>query len=667
MTRDPNANWLFGPFCLDPEQRVLLRDGKPIALTTKAFEILNLLVENHGRALSKEEMMRQVWPDSFVDDSNLAQHIFHLRKVLGDTHQGGAYIETLPRRGYRFVAGVQSAPAKVAEAALAAGDTSQSAISVPRSKPTKLRWVIGVVAGLVLAVITLAYVERGRIWAPKTVISGKVMLAVLAFENLSGDPQQEYLSNGLTEELITQLGSLEPNRLGVIARTSAMQYKGSLKDVRQISRELGVDYVLEGSVRRDGERVRITAQLIQVKDQTHLWAKEYDRDLKDILGLESEVAGEVAREIRLRLTPVESARLTKAHSVDPDAYEFYLKGRYFWNKRNEAAYVKAIDYFNQAIARDPQYARAYSGLADAYALLGSWPNAEMPRRMAMPRAKEAALTALKLDDSLAEAHASLAFVEMHYEWNWKESEREFQRAIELNPNYATAHQWFAYWLMAQGRPEESIAENELARKADPLSIIIRTDAADLLCAAGRFDEAIQKAREAMDLDPDFRLGHYFLGLAYSGKQMYPEALAEYQAGITLDSKDEWSLSGLGWVYALMQDRMKAEEIIRRLRQDARERPDLALEIAIIYSALGEKNEAFAWLEKAYQDRDGGLMLVNSYWYFAAIRSDPRFAQFVRKIGLPEQKQNTSDSHDLPLRTVKEIKGDSHVGAKLPVK
>lgn len=635
MPRDPNAIWLFGPFTLDPEQRALLRDGKPIALTSKAFEILNLLVENHDHALSKEEMMRQVWPDSFVDESNLAQHIFHLRKVLGDTHEGRAYIETLPRHGYRFVAGVQQAATKRAEVAVTNADTTRATAADATRSSTKLRWVIGVAAGFLLAVFALVFVERGRIRDPGPVSSGKVMLAVLAFENLSGDPQQEYLSNGLTEELITQLGSLEPNRLGVIARTSAMQYKGSHKDVRQISRELAVDYVLEGSVRRDGERVRITAQLIQVKDQTHLWAKEYDRGLKDILGLESEVAGEVAREIRLRLTPVESERLAKARAVDPDAYEFYLKGRYFWNKRNEAAYVKAIDYFNQAIARDPQYARAYSGLADAYALLGSWPNAEMPRRVAMPRAKEAALMALKLDDSLAEAHASLAFVEMHYEWNWKESEKEFRRAIELNPNYATAHQWFAYWLMAQGHRDESIAENELARKADPLSIIIRTDAVDLLGCAGRFDEAIQKAREAKDLDPDFRLTHYFLGVAYTGKQMYPEAFAEFRKGLAMDGKDEWSLAGLGQVYAETHDRVNAEKIIRQLQGDSRERPDLAMEIAMIYSALQEKTEAFEWLEKAYENREGGLMLMKSEVYFQPIRSDPRFAELVKKIGLSE--------------------------------
>jgi DNA-binding winged helix-turn-helix (wHTH) protein len=242
MSQEPKANWLFGPFCLDSQQRVLLRDGKPIALTSKAFEILNLLVENHGRALSKEEMMRQVWPASFVDESNLAQHIFHLRKVLGDTHEGQAYIETLPRHGYRFVAAVEQAPAKRAENAVANADGSQAAVAAGETRSsTKLRWVIGAAAGLVLAVFTLVYVGRTRIWAPSAASGGKVMLAVLAFENLSGDPQQEYLSSGLTEELITQLGSLEPKRLGVIARTSAMQYKDSHKDVRQISRELGVD------------------------------------------------------------------------------------------------------------------------------------------------------------------------------------------------------------------------------------------------------------------------------------------------------------------------------------------------------------------------------------------------------------------------------------------
>lgn len=245
------------------------------------------------------------------------------------------------------------------------------------------------------------------------------------------------------------------------------------------------------------------------------------------------MAGAIAREIELKLTPEESARLSATRPVDPDAYELYLKGRYFWNKRTEADYEKAIDYFYQAIARDPQYARAYSGLADAYALLGSRPNAKMPRSEAMPRAKAAALTALKLDDSIAEALASLAFVEMHYEWNFPASEQQFKRALELNPNYATAHEWFAYWLMAQGRTDESIGEINRAQRADPLSVIIKTDSADLLELAGRFDEAIQTVREAMDLDPNFRLAHYFLGEAFIGKKMFPDALAEYQKGLAV--------------------------------------------------------------------------------------------------------------------------------------
>jgi len=355
--------------------------------------------------------------------------------------------------------------------------------------------------------------------------------------------------------------------------------------------------------------------------------------MSDILALQNEVASAIAREISLKLSPEQKARLVAAHPVDPDAYELYLKGRYFWNKRTVPAFVKAIDYFNQAIARDPEYARAYSGLADAYALLGSRPNPDVPRHEAMPRAKQAALKALELDDSLAEAHASLAFVEMHYEWDWTASEQEFRRAIELNPNYATGHQWYAYWLMAQGHSNESIAENDLARKADPLSIIIRTDAVDLLCAAGRFDEAIEKAHEAMDLEPNFPLAHYSLGDAYLGKGMYPQALAEYQKVLATDGNDGWARIGLGRAYAAAHERVNAEKVVREMLQDAKERSDAALEIATIYASLGERDKAYAWLDEAYKNREGGLLFLNRAMNFQAIRPDPRFDTLVRKIGL----------------------------------
>jgi len=638
MQPPSQVEYRFGPFSLNPGEKVLLRQGKPVALTAKAFEILMMLVQNPGRSLAKEEMLREVWPDSFVDESNLAQHIFQLRKILEEVRGGRAYIETIPRYGYRFTQRVQQSPAPSGEIpATAPAAPAPASVGRTGETATKPRWIIAAALTAVVAVVAVAavgiYVVNERASNPSGVKAGKVMLAVLPFENLSRDAQQEYLSNGLTEEMITQLGNLEPERLGVIARTSAMQYKDSHKDIRQISLELGVDYILEGSVRREGDQVRITAQLIQARDQTHLWAKEYDRNLRDILALQSEVAGSVAREIQLRLTPQQTASLAVTRPVDPQAYELYLKGRYFWNKRNEAAYVKAIDFFNQAIARDPQYARAYSGLADAYALLGSWQNAELPRRMAMPRAKEAALTALKLDDSLAESHASLAFVEMQYEWNWAAAEQEFRRAIALNPNYATAHQWFASWLMVQGHADDSIAEIELARKEDPLSIIIRTDAVDMLCAAGRFDEAIAQAHEALELDPNFRISRYFLGVAYIGKKMYPEALIEYQRGLAIDGHDEWSRVGLGRVYALLHDRANAEKIVQQLLQDSRGRSDLALELAGIYAALDEKDQAFAWLDKAYQNREGGLMFLNTPLAFDTVRSDPRFTKLVRKMGL----------------------------------
>ena len=460
------------------------------------------------------------------------------------------------------------------------------------------------------------------------------MLAVLPFENLSGDPQQDYFSSGLTEEMITQLGDLEPNRLGVIARTSAMQYKDARKDTRQIGRELGVDYILEGSVRREGDRVRITAQLIQVKDQTHLWAKDYERNLRDILALQSDVASSIAREIKLKLTSEETARLANIPALNPDAYELYLKGRYFWNKRTEDGFIRAIRYFEQATVLDPKYAQPYAGAADAYALLGSIPNLQISREQAMPKAKAAALKALQLNDSLAEAHTSLAFVEMQYEWDWPGSEKEFKRALELNPNYATAHQWYAIWLMAQGRPAEALEEERRAQQADPLSIIIKTDTAQLLIYAGRSDEATVQAQRALEIDPAFPLAHLYLGIAYVEKKDYNAAIAEFQKVLVIDKRDPWALSGLAQTYALVGQRGKSEAILRELLERTKSQEDLTIELARVYAQLGETDRAFAWLEKAYRNRTGGLILLNPVFDFRALHHDPRFADLDRRIGLP---------------------------------
>ena len=498
-------------------------------------------------------------------------------------------------------------------------------------RTTRLPWIIG--SAIAIALIFTLYVVQKHIWPRTQPIPKKLMLAVLPFQNLSGDVQQEYLSNGLTEELITQLGSLEPARLGVIARTSAMQYKDSHKDVRQISRELGVDYVLEGSVRRDADHVRITAQLIESRNQTHVWAKEYDRNLSDILALQGDVARAVASEIQLRLTPEETARLAVAKPVDAEAYELYLKGRYFWNKRTVPSYLKAIEYFKAAISRDPKYAQAYTGLADAYALLGSAPNQEMPRKEAMPRAKAAALTALQLDESLAEAHTALAFEEMHYEWDWPNAEREFKRALELNPNYATAHQWYAIWFVGRGAADQALAELGLAEKADPLSLVIKADSAEVLNSVGRYQEAAQMARRALELDPTFALAHYNLADSYVGQQQYPQALSEYQKVLATDSGNVWARGAIARVYAQMGQRAAAERLLKEVLETCGNRGDCSYEISTIYFSLGERDQGFEWLEKAYQAHEGALIFINLHLPLMGPRPDARYADFAKRVDL----------------------------------
>jgi TolB-like protein/DNA-binding winged helix-turn-helix (wHTH) protein/Tfp pilus assembly protein PilF len=617
----------FGRFRLDPVEHVLLGDGRPVALTPKAFETLLALLEKKGHIVEKDELLKRVWPDTFVEEGTLVQNISTLRKVLGEAPDGSAYIETIPRRGYRFAGAVRKT---AFEPRIEENFPPVPIVSARRKE--RLGWIVALAIAAV-SLVTL-FLVRARVWPRPAPSPKKIMLAVLPFENLSGDSQQEYFTSGLTEEMITELGDLEPNRLGVIARTSAMQYKGAKKDTRQIGRELGVDYILEGSVRREGDRVRITAQLIQVKDQTHLWAKDYDRNLRDILALQSDVAGAIAREIKLKLPSEERARLADTPSVNPEAYELYLKGRYFWNKRTNDGFIKAIRYFEQATTLDPQYAQPYAGLADAYALLGSMPNHEISRGEAMPKAKVAALKALQLNNSLADAHTSLAFVEMQYEWDWPGSEKEFKRALELNPNYATAHQWYAVWLMSQGKQVPALEEERRAQEADPLSTIIKTDTAQLLLYAGRNDEAVQQAQRALEIDPGFLLGHDYLAVAYTAKQDYQAAISEFQWVLAANKGDLWATSGLAWTYALAGQRRKTEAILRDMLHGATNSEDLTLQLAIVYAALGENDQAFAWLERAYQRREGGLILFNVGLEFQSLHLDPRFDDLARRLGLP---------------------------------
>src|SRR5687768_5764225 len=516
MARHQPQVFEFGPFQLDVGERVLRREGEILALTPKAFETLLVLVENHGRLVGKEDLMKRLWPESFVEESNLAQQIFTLRKVLGD--DSNLFIETVPKRGYRF-----RAPVKFMGPAAVVPENDHSAAR-PVQKRTlrgnRLGWLI-VVAGLSFVVYSSWGWRASRpVAAPAP---SKITLAVLPFENLSGDPDQDYLSDGMTEEMIMQLAQLNPARLAVIARTSSMHFKGSNRTVAQIGHELAADYVVQGSLRREGERLRISAQLIQVEDQTHLWTQNYERDMRDLLAVQDDVARAIASEIRVQLTPLRPSaddREAGAGTVSAEVHQQYLRGRFFWNKRTEAGYVKAIEHFQQAIQSSPEYAPAYAGLADAYALLGSMTNSTLPRQEAMPLARSFAEKALALDESLAEAHASLAFVRMHFEHEWAAAEQAFQRAIALNPSYVTARHWYAYCLMAQTRVPEALREIRLAQELDPLSLIINTDVAELLYYARQYDDAIRQAQKTLEMDSSFALAHRVLALAYEQKGMF---------------------------------------------------------------------------------------------------------------------------------------------------
>jgi len=455
-------------------------------------------------------------------------------------------------------------------------------------------------------------------------------LAVLPLANLSGDPEQEYFVDGMTDELIADLGQIEALR--VISRTSVMQYKGVKKPLPQIARELNVDAVIEGSVLRSGDRVRITAQLIQAVTDKHLWAKSYERDLRDVLALQSEVAGAIANEIKIKLTPQEQARLASARPVNPEAHEAYLKGRYYWNLRTEEGLKKSSEYFQQAIEKDPGYALAYAGLADTYGVVATW-NVMAPKE-AYPRAKAAAFKALEMDETLAEAHALLGSAREEYDWDWVGAEKEFKRAIELNPGYATAHQWYAEYLSVMGRHNEAIAEAKRAQELDPLSLMINAIGGRVFFYARRYDEAIAQCRRTLELNPGFYPAHLFLAWAYEQEKRYAEAISEYQKAIAPGQSNPLLAAELARGYVAAGKRTEALTVISQMGELSKRRYVSSYVIAQIYTALGDTGRAFQWLEKAYQERDSQLAWLKAEPGFDSLRSDPRFQNLLRRMNFP---------------------------------
>jgi TolB-like protein/Flp pilus assembly protein TadD len=493
-------------------------------------------------------------------------------------------------------------------------------------------WLVAAVV-IALLVASLIALNVGGVWDR---LSGRVppqirSLAVLPMENLSRDPDQEYFADGMTDAVITNLAKI--GALRVISRTSVMRYKRTQKSVPEIAKELNVDAVMEGSIERSENRVRITAQLIQAATDQHLWAESYDRDLHDVLQVQEEIARSIAREVQVQLTPQEQTLLTKARPVNPEAYELYLKGRYFWNKRTQDTTEKAIGLFHQAIDKDPNYAPPYSGLADCYILFGiSFDVGSLSPSEAIPQAKAAAEKAIQLDDTLAEGHNSLAYTKLIYDWDWAGSEAEFKRALQLNPNYASAHHWYAHFLLASGRTEEGLAEGRRALSLDQLSPIMNTHIGWHYMYTHQYDQALDALRKALDLDPNYALGNWYLGWLYEQQGKYPEALQYMRKAQEGVQKNPTLVADIAHVYAMSGDTGAAMKVLAQLNQDSKTSYVNSYEVALIYLALGKKREAFQWLERAYKERSDLLIYLNADPRLDSIRSDPQFVDLAHRIG-----------------------------------
>jgi TolB-like protein/DNA-binding winged helix-turn-helix (wHTH) protein/Tfp pilus assembly protein PilF len=634
---DPQRIFCFGSFEVDTVSGELRRQGLKIRLQDQPFRLLVLLLGRAGDVVTREEVREKLWPaDTYVDfDHSLNTAVRKLREALGDSADAPRYVETLARRGYRFIAPVASR--RTAEVAHSADADVASVRPSPAARlstsPLRL---------LILAIVVICAAALIAYWAlprpgPPTQSGRRLTLAVLPFDNLSRDADQEYLSDGLTEEMITQLGRLEPDRLRVLARSSTWKYKRADRDIGRLRRELGVDYVLEGSLRRAGERVRVSAQLVQVDDQSQVWAETYERDLRDVLILESEVAEAVARTIVVKLTPEAQARLARARPVRSEAYQDYLRGRFFWSRRTEAALKQALGYFQKAIAADPGYAPAYSGLADSYSSLGaSSIIGGLPPRQAIPEAKAAALKALQIDGTLAEAHTSLAMVHLLYDWDLAASEREFRRALELDANYTVAHHWYSHCLLVLGRTEESLAESKRALELEPLQLVVGIHLGWHYLYMRQYDQAIEQFRKTLELDPAFPQAQRYAAWAYLQKGMHPEAIAALRAALNSIGRNAGIEGELGHVLAVAGRRAEALAILEGLGDLSATRYVSPYSVALVHTGLGDRDQALAWLDKAYDERSDYMPYLKLEPMLDGLRSDHRFAALVARVGLPSR-------------------------------
>ncbi len=643
----------FGPFTLDPVSFRLLRGTSEVALTPKAFELLALLVRERRRALTKHELFDAVWPDTAVTENTLTQRIKEIREALGDRAQEPAYIRTIPRVGFQFVAAVLETDAAAPIEGTATPATPPRPIADPAASTaaaeavdrpelvegaiTRRRWgllgLVAVATAVVAAIAVLAWIRRDGSAPDARPTTGRVMLAILPFENLSGDPEQDYIGAGLTEEMIAELGRLDPARLGVIARTSVMTYQDTTKSIAEIAGELGVDFILEGSVRREADRVRIVAQLIRASDQTHIWADRYDRDVRSILSLQSEVARAIARQTHSTLSADAAGPTENAASVNPAAYQAYLKGRFFLNRRTGDAIRNALDHFQQAIAIEPSYAQAYAGLADAHELMVSYANAAP--HQSLERAMEAARRAVELEPRLSEAHASLGSIQASFMWNWEEAEAAYTRALNLNPSNALAHKGYGELLSFLGRHDGAIAEAKRALELDPLSLLMHAHLGIIYHRARRYDEALAQMNQTLQMDPNYMLGHLNLGLILSARNSFDDAVVAFQRASTYAPAYGDARGLLGYAYAKAGRRAEARAMEGEVHGSSTGRSMSGYVRAHYYLGLGNEEQALSELERAYDERSWLVALLKVDPLLDELRGQPRFQALLQRLRFPE--------------------------------
>jgi len=645
MSQQARRLFEFGPFRIDTANRLLLRDGKPIPLKPKVVDTLLVLIENSGRVLEKDELIQKLWPDSFVEEGNLTQNIYELRKALNSSAEE-SYIETIPRRGYRFATPVKELPFEEGAALAAArgeigpvssgleSETRERPFAVPAIAPNARRGrlsrpVLMCSAVLLALVALISYYFLSARTKPTRASTEIKSLAILPFKPLSTEAADEFMGQGMADALITKLSN--SRRIAIRPTSAVLRYSGLDKDPVAAGRELGVEAVLDGKVQQVGERVRVTVQLLRVVDGASLWAEKFDAKFTDIFAVQDSISDQAARSLTLQLTGNEREMMRKHYTENAEAYAAYLQGRYFWNKRNAAGLKTAVEYFQRAIKIDSNYALAYAGLADCYIRLNEF-GVPMAQE-SVPRGKAAVLKALEIDDALAEAHATLGFIKFRHDWDFAGADHEFRRSLELDANYSEAHQWYAFYLLAAGRKDEADGEMTRAQSLDPLSITFNSNLALYLFFTHQFDQSVQQCHKTLEMEPNSFLSRFALGLSYEQQGLNKEAISEFQKARELSPDDAGTIVAIGHALVKEGGVKDTRELLRKLEDHAKVSYVPPYSIAVLHAGLGDKAHTLEWLERAFQDRSLRPVWLKFDPRLDFLRQDGELDELVRRVGL----------------------------------